>query len=54
MSVRRRPHCRFVGKYFIIRSGYFIRFRLYHLPSGQWLHLSGPAAFFSSSIQPPV
>jgi len=54
MSVRRRSHCRFVGSYCVFRSGAFIRFRMFLLPSGLWLHLSGAAAFFSSSIQPPL
>jgi len=54
MSLRRRSHCRFVGSYCVFRSGAFIRFRLFLLPSGLWLHLSGAAAFFSSSIKPPL
>jgi hypothetical protein len=52
MSVR-RSHCRFVGSYCIFRFGSFVRVRLFFLPSGLWLHLSGAAAFFSASIAPP-
>ena len=53
MSVRRRSHCRYAGSYSVFRSGSFVIVRLYALPSGLWLHLSGAAAFFSPSIAPP-
>jgi len=53
MSVRRRPRCRFVGRYCVFRSGGFVSVRLFLLPSGLWLHLAGGSAFFSSSIAPP-
>lgn len=53
MSVRRRSHCRYAGSYSVFRSGSFVIVRLYALPSGLWLHLSGAAAYFSPSIQPP-
>ena len=53
MSVRRRSHCRYAGSYSVFRSGSFVIVRLYALPSGLWLHLSGGSAFLSSSIAPP-
>ena len=54
MLIRRRSHCRFVGRYHTFSAGCFIYYRLYLLPSGQWLHISGAVVHFSSSIQPPV
>jgi hypothetical protein len=53
MSVRRRSHCRFAGRYSVFRSGGFVTVRLFALPSGLWLHLAGGSAFLSSSIAPP-
>ncbi|MGN6292454.1 MAG: hypothetical protein ACTHMV_06870 [Chitinophagaceae bacterium] len=52
MSIR-RPHCRFLGRYSIFRAG-FIVFRLYALPSGKFMHVSGRFMAITPSIAPPL
>jgi hypothetical protein len=52
---RRRPsRRRYLGCYAIFRQGMFITFRLFSLPSGQFMHVSGSQVVISSSFAPPI
>jgi len=54
ISPRRKPRTRFLGCYAIFRFGLFLTFRLFALPSGQYMHICGSQVFITASFAPPL
>jgi hypothetical protein len=50
----RKPRSRYLGCYAIFRSGRFLTFRLFSLPSGQFMHICGSQVFITASHTPPL